>query len=128
MTFVFPLHIIATIVLLGGLFFASVVFGPIASGLDPETASSWWRPLMSRFFAWRGASLLLMLASGIAMVFLKFGGFSGVPTIHRANMAIGSPRSFCLAISFSVRGGSIAARSRAATGAPHRGKSDASGF
>jgi len=91
MTIVFPVHIVATIVLLGGLFFASVVFRPIASGLDIQTASALWHQTLSRFFAWGWASLLLILASGIAMVFLKFGGFSGVPIIHRANMAIGIP-------------------------------------
>jgi uncharacterized membrane protein len=91
MTIVFPLHIIATIVLLGGLFFGSVVFRPIARDLDIETASTLRQQLWSRFFAWAWVSLLLILATGVAMVFLKFGGFSGVPLIHRANMAIGIP-------------------------------------
>jgi uncharacterized membrane protein len=91
MTVVFPLHILATIVFLGGLFFASVVFQPIARGLDIETASSLWHQVLSRFFAWAWVSMLLILATGIGMVFLKFGGFSGVPMIHRGNMAIGIP-------------------------------------
>lgn len=91
MTLVFPLHIVATIVLLGGLFFGSVVFRPIASDLDIETASSLWERMLSRFFAWGWISLLLILATGIGMVFLKFGGFSGVPMIHRGNMVIGIP-------------------------------------
>ena len=91
MTLVFPLHVVATIVLLGGLFFASVVFRPIARGLDVATASSLWLQILSRLFAWGWVSLLLILATGIAMVSLKFGGFSGVPMIHRGNMAIGIP-------------------------------------
>jgi uncharacterized membrane protein len=90
MTVVFPLHIVATIVLLGGLFFASVVFRPIARDMDIETASSLWQQMLSRFFAWGWVSLLLILATGIGMVFLKFGG-SGVPMIHRGNMVIGIP-------------------------------------
>jgi uncharacterized membrane protein len=91
MTLVFPLHVLATIVLLGGLFFASVVFRPVARGLDVETASSLWLQMLSRLFAWGWVSLLLILATGIAMVSLKFGGFSGIPMIHRGNMAIGIP-------------------------------------
>jgi uncharacterized membrane protein len=91
MTVVLPLHILATIVFLGGLFFASVVFQPIARGLEVETASSLWQQVLSRFFAWAWVSMLLILATGIAMVFLKFGGFSGIPMIHRGNMAIGIP-------------------------------------
>jgi uncharacterized membrane protein len=91
MTVVFPLHILAIIVFLGGLFFASVVFQPLTRGLDSETASSLWQPTLSRFFAWGWVSLLLILATGIGMVFLKFGGYSGAPMIHRGNMAIGIP-------------------------------------
>jgi uncharacterized membrane protein len=91
MTVVFPLHILAIIVFLGGLFFASVVFQPLARGLDSETASSLWQQMLSRFFAWGWVSLLLILATGISMVFLKFGGYSGTPMIHRGNMAIGIP-------------------------------------
>ena len=91
MTIVFPLHIVATIVLLGGLFFGLVVFRPIARDLDIETALSLWQQMLSRFFAWGWVSLLLILATGISMVFLKFGGLSGVPMIHRGNMVIGIP-------------------------------------
>jgi uncharacterized membrane protein len=91
MTIVFPLHIVAAIVLLGGLFFASVMFRPIVRDLDIETASSLWQRMLSRVFAWGWGSLLLILATGIGMVFLKFGGFSGVPMIHRGNMIIGIP-------------------------------------
>lgn len=35
--------------------------------------------------------MALILMTGIAMVFLAFGGFSGVPIIHRVNSAIGIP-------------------------------------
>jgi uncharacterized membrane protein len=91
MTIVFPLHILATIVFLGGLFFATFVVRPIARGLDIETASLLWQRMLSRVFAPAWVSLLLILGTGIGMVFLKFGGFSGVPMIHRANMLIGIP-------------------------------------
>lgn len=91
MTVVFPLHVLATIVFLGGLFFAVLVFQPIARGLNGETASLLWQQILARFFVWAWVSMLLILATGIAMVFLKFGGFSGVPMIHRGNMAIGIP-------------------------------------
>jgi uncharacterized membrane protein len=91
MTIVFPLHVLAAVVFLGGLFFASVVFRPVASGLDNEIASSLWKKMLSGLFTWGWPSLLMILATGIGMVFLKFGGPSGVPMIHRANMAIGIP-------------------------------------
>jgi uncharacterized membrane protein len=67
------------------------VFRPFARDLDIETASSMWERMLSRLFAWGWVSLLLILATGIGMVFLKFGGFSGVPMIHRRNMLSGIP-------------------------------------
>jgi uncharacterized membrane protein len=87
----FPIHILAAIVLLGGLFFASVAVRPSMRGLGTDAALMLWHRMLSRFFAWAGISVLLILATGIGMVFLKFGGFSGVPAIHRGNMAIGIP-------------------------------------
>jgi uncharacterized membrane protein len=91
MTVVLPLHTLAAIVWLGGLFSLCFVFQPSTRNLGIETAMSLWHPMLSRFFGWAWISMLLILASGIGMVFLKFGGFSGVPSLHRGNMAIGIP-------------------------------------
>jgi uncharacterized membrane protein len=91
MTIVFPLHVLATIVFLGGLFFAVVVFPPIVVRLKTESASFLWQHLLNRLFVWAWVSMLVILGTGIGMVFLKFGGFSGVPLIHRQNMAVGIP-------------------------------------
>jgi uncharacterized membrane protein len=91
MTAALPLHILATIVWLGGLFLLCVVFPPSTRNLDSKTALSLWHKILSLFFVWAWISMALILATGIAIVFLKFGGFSGIPTIHRWNMAIGIP-------------------------------------
>jgi uncharacterized membrane protein len=84
-----PVHIVATIVLLGGLFLLYAVVRPSIGTVDSRTALSLWHTMLSRFFVWAWISMALMLASGIAMVNLKFGGFSGMPTLHRWNMVIG---------------------------------------
>ena len=94
MTVVFALHTLAAIVWLGGLFSLCVVFAPSTRRLDIETAMSLWSRMLSRFSGWGWFSMLLILASGIGMVFLQFGGFSGVPSLHRGNMAIGIPAIF----------------------------------
>ena len=91
MSVVLPIHILATIILLGGMFFASVAVRPGTRGLEVDAALVLWHRMLSRFFAWASVSMLLILVTGIGMVFLKFGGFSGVPAIHRGNMAIGLP-------------------------------------
>ena len=91
MTFVLPLHTLAVIVWLGGLFLLCVSFYPSVQQLESATALSLWHRILSRFFIWAWISMLLILVSGIAMIFLAFGGFSGVPSIHRWNMLFGLP-------------------------------------
>ena len=91
MSVAFPLHTLAVIVWVGGLFLLCVVFQPSTRDLDTETAMSLWHRMLSRFFAWAWISLLLILATGIGMVFLTFGGFSNVPMLHQVNRAIGIP-------------------------------------
>ena len=100
MTIAFPLHVLAAIVFIGGLFSAVIVSRPLARGLDTEAASVLWQQALSRVFAWAWGSLLLIVATGIVMVSLKFGGFSGVPPIHRANMAIGIPAMLLFGYAF----------------------------
>jgi uncharacterized membrane protein len=91
MTFVLPIHTLAVIMWLGGLFLLCVSVYPTVRQLDSATALSLWHRVLSRFFIWAWISMLLILVSGIAMIFLTFGGFSGVPSIHRWNMLLGIP-------------------------------------
>jgi uncharacterized membrane protein len=89
--FALALHILAAIIWLGGLFLLCVVLQPSARPLVSVIALSLWHRVLSRFFVWAWVGLALILISGIAMVFLEFGGFAKIPSIHRANMLIGIP-------------------------------------
>lgn len=91
MTVVLPLHILATIILFGSLFLLCVVLQPSAPSMEKAIALSFWHRILSRFFVWGSLSMMLILITGIAIVFLKFGGPAGIPRIHRANMMIGIP-------------------------------------
>jgi uncharacterized membrane protein len=99
-TIAFPLHVLAAIVFVGGVFSAVTVSHPLARGLSTEPASVLWQQALGRVFAWAWGSLLLTVATGIILVSLKFGGFSGVPPIHRANMAIGIPAMWLFGYAF----------------------------
>lgn len=88
---VLAIHILAVIIWLGGLFFLVVVLGPSAKSLDAAAASSFWYGTLSRSLAWGWLSLALIVVTGVAMVFLVFGGYGYIPNIHRVNMAIGIP-------------------------------------
>jgi uncharacterized membrane protein len=91
MPVVISIHTMATIIWLGGLFFLCVILQKGTRQLDLTTGLSLWHQLLSRFFMWGWIGMILILFSGISMIFLEFGGFSGVPPVHRVNMLIGIP-------------------------------------
>jgi uncharacterized membrane protein len=72
------LHVVAATVWVGGMFFALLVLRPASGPLEPPMRLALWERVFSRFFAWVIAAIVLLLASGYAMVFGVFGGFRGV--------------------------------------------------
>lgn len=71
-------HTLAAVVWVGGMFFAHQVLRPAALRLDPEPRLMLWERTLGRFFAWVFAAIVLLLASGYAMVFGVFGGFARI--------------------------------------------------
>jgi uncharacterized membrane protein len=74
---------------IGGMFFAYMVLRPSAGPLPPETRLQLWHKVLSRFFPWVWASVVVLLASGYAMMFLYFGGFAGAPLYIQVMQGIG---------------------------------------
>lgn len=72
------LHIVAAVIWVGGMFFAYLVLRPSVGPLDPAARLPLWRRVFGRFFPWVWAAIAVLLASGYTMVFVGFGGFSGV--------------------------------------------------
>src|SRR5260370_10907350 len=75
---VLMVHALWAVVWVGGLFFAHQVLRPAAASLDPAPRLVLWSRVLGRFFAWVIAAIVLLLASGYALVFAVFGGFSRV--------------------------------------------------
>jgi uncharacterized membrane protein len=71
-------HILAAVIWVGGMFFAYMVLRPSAGPLDPAMRLALWHRVFGRFFPMVWASIVALLASGYAMVFLGFGGFAHV--------------------------------------------------
>jgi uncharacterized membrane protein len=71
-------HILAAVIWVGGMFFAHQMLRPATGALDPAQRLPLWRRVFSRFFPWVWASIVALLASGYAMVFLGFGGLGHV--------------------------------------------------
>jgi uncharacterized membrane protein len=71
-------HALSAVVWVGGMFFALQVLRPAAAALDPRPRLLLWSRVFDRFFAWVIGAIVLLLASGYAMVFVVFGGFGRV--------------------------------------------------
>lgn len=73
------LHFLAALIWVGGMFFAHQILRPSVAPLDPPVRLAQWRRVFARFFPWVFVSIIVLLASGYTMVFVKFGGFKGLP-------------------------------------------------
>jgi uncharacterized membrane protein len=78
MVLALALHILSAVVWVGGMVFAHQVLRPSARALEPAIRLPLWHRVFSRFLPMVWASVVLLLASGYAMVFRGFGGFAGV--------------------------------------------------
>jgi uncharacterized membrane protein len=72
------LHTLSAVVWVGGMFFALIALRPATLMLQPPTRLALWSGVLGRFFAWVIAAIVLVLATGYAMVFGVFAGFSGI--------------------------------------------------
>jgi uncharacterized membrane protein len=82
-------HILASVIWVGGMFFAFVVLRPGIGPLEPAVRLPLWFRVFSRFFPWVWLCIAALLASGFAMVFLGFGSFATVGAYVRVMMALG---------------------------------------
>lgn len=83
MAILIALHVLAAVLWVGGMFFAYVVLRPSAGALDSETRLALWHRVFGKFFPWVWTSIIVLLASGYAMMLGYFGGFAGAaPYIH----------------------------------------------
>jgi uncharacterized membrane protein len=83
------LHTLAAVVWVGGMFFALVALRPATGVLEPGQRFELWTRVLSRFFAWVIAAIVLLLASGYAMIFFVYAGFSGIGLHVHVMQAIG---------------------------------------
>lgn len=73
------LHIFATIIWVGGMFFAHLVLRPSAvDTLEAPLRLTLWSQVFKRFFVWVWLSVMVLAISGYIMLFMVFGGFAGV--------------------------------------------------
>lgn len=86
-------HLVGVIVWVGGMFFAHAALRPaVAATLaDPPLRLKLMAATLGRFFAWAGASVLLVLVSGLMMMLIAGGarGMFAVPPYVHVMLAVG---------------------------------------
>ncbi|THF59198.1 MAG: hypothetical protein E8F57_04765, partial [Methylophaga nitratireducenticrescens] len=72
------LHLLASVIWVGGLFFAFMFLRPVAATLlEPEQRFPLWANVFKRFFPWVWASVVTILITGFGMLFMM-GGMGAV--------------------------------------------------
>ena len=84
------IHMLASIIWVGGMFFAYTVLRPVAAGqLEPPARLTLWAGVFDNFFPWVWSAILAILATGFWMIFAVFGGMGGVGLYVHAMLGLG---------------------------------------
>ncbi|MFC1589009.1 CopD family protein [Pseudomonadota bacterium] len=81
------LHLLATVIWVGGMFFAHMALRPAAAQvLEPPLRLSLFVQVFKHFFLWVWVAIITLLISGYWMVYSFYGGFGNVGMhIHLMN-------------------------------------------
>jgi len=72
------LHLLAAVIWVGGMFFAWMILRRVTGELlEPPLRLTLWYHVFQRFFPWVWASVIVLLATGLWMLFGTFGGMAG---------------------------------------------------
>lgn len=86
-----PLHMLATVVWVGGMFFAYMALRPVAASLlDPPQRLPLWSKVFDRFFPWVWTAVIILSTTGLWMVYSVFGGFGHVGLYVQLMTALGT--------------------------------------
>jgi len=83
------LHLLAALVWVGGMIFAHVMLRPVLADMEGPVRLAVFRGVFARFFPAVWLAILVLLATGYAMVFGFQGGFAGTGWHVHAMQATG---------------------------------------
>jgi len=66
-------HLVAINIWVGGMFFIIMVLGNVVSTLEVSEQQVFWQHTLKRFFFWVWLAVIGLLATGIGMIFYRFG-------------------------------------------------------
>ena len=106
------LHLLGVVVWVGGMFFAHMALRPSVQALQPPDRLTLLAATLTRFVAWAAAAVLMILASGFAMIAMQ-GGFAAVGTSVHVMAALGIVMAaiylYLVAVPFRALRGGVAA-------------------
>lgn len=83
MKFMLMLHLLGTVVWVGGMFFAHQVLRPVvAEQFEPAQRLTLWVGVFKRFFPWVWLCITVILGSGFGMISLMGGMGAQRPHVH----------------------------------------------
>ena len=89
MKLLYLVHVLATVIWVGGMFFAHQCLRPVVlAQLEGPQRLRLWNGVFGRFFPWVWASVVLLLGSGHLLI-QQFGGFNGLPVHVHVMTGIG---------------------------------------
>ena len=97
-----PLHILASVIWVGGMFFAIIALRPAATALDTGAQIRLWQAALSRFFTWTWIAVVVLLATGFRLVAAFYGGMRGLALHINLMMTIGLLMAVIFAFLFFV--------------------------
>lgn len=71
------LHVLSTVIWVGGMFFAHVALRPALQAVPPPTRLPLIAATLATFFAWAGAAVATIILTGLFMIF-ALGGFGRI--------------------------------------------------
>ncbi len=74
MSVALPLHLLAVVIWVGGMFFAYMALRPAAASMEPPLRLPLWSRTFMRFFPWVWVAVILLPSTGYWMIFHVFGG------------------------------------------------------
>ena len=85
-----PLHLLAVIIWVGGMFFAWMVLRPVAAGtLQPPERLTVWNQSFARFFVWVWIAVITIPVTGYWMLFTIYGSMAATPVYLHMMSGIG---------------------------------------
>ncbi len=83
------LHVLGALFWVGGMAFAYTMLRPAAAPLDGPVRLTLWRDVFKRFLPWVAISIVALLVSGYALIFLVYGSFARAPMFVHLMQGLG---------------------------------------